>query len=310
MSASHTQQFSFRGFSRFALAVGLLLVMAEFLLHLRVVRDRLPMPNPYYIADVESKARLMAATLREHAHVDALFIGSSVVGRGFDACLFDAELRCRAGVHAISFNGWMSGLKPSCVEFYLHHFWQPRVTPRVLFQGVRLVTMDADALPPEYEAFQRGRYERLWMAPPSVLNRLKLQALDNVRLYRYKAFLPEYLRDFRWPPNRMRGPALTARGQVAHSVRPLEARGGEGLPTQEDLARLGWYTLKYEGDWGEERLAKGARAIRGVGARHRLCACEHARTLGALQRAGGRQPLRGLLGPHARAGGRNRGPLC
>ena len=258
-----TKQFCFRPFTGFLLGVCLLVAGVEGLLRIRWVRDSLPMPNPYYIGDVEGKARLMEATLREHNRVDALFIGSSVVGRGFDACLFDAELMRLAGVDVVSFNGWMSGLKPSCVAFYLDRFWGPRVAPRVIFQGVRLVTMDADALPPEYKAFRRGRYEKLWMTKtPTAIGRAKLWALDHVRLYHYRSFLPEYLRDFRWPPHRIRGAELTARGQVAHSVRPVEAGDIEGLPTEEDLARLGWYTLRYEGNRGGARLEKGQDALR------------------------------------------------
>ncbi len=257
-----TQQFSFKPFAGFALGVLTLVAAAEVLLRVRCVRDRLPMPNPYYIADVEGKARLMEATLREHGRVDVLFIGSSVVGRGFDAELFDAELRRLDGVDVVSFNGWMSGLKPSCVAFYLDRFWAPNVTPRIIFQGVRLVTMDADALPEEYSAFQRGRYERLWMESPSAIGRLSLWALDHMRLYHYRSFLPEYLRDFRLPPHRIRGAELTPRGQVAQSVRPAEAKDITGLPTEEDLARLGWYTLKYEGERGGVRLKKGKDALR------------------------------------------------
>jgi len=210
-----TKQFRFRSFLPFALAVLAVVAACEGALRVSALRERLPLVSAYYVAEVETQAALLADALEELGRVDVLFTGSSVVGHGVHAELFDREVARLTGQEVRSFNGWQCALMPSCVEFYLHHFWFKRVRPKTLVQGVRLLYLRSDYRPGEHAALKCGRYERLWLdaTPP---NRVRLWGLDHVALYRYRGSLQLCLTDFSWPPWLRQGLEFDSRGGIVH----------------------------------------------------------------------------------------------
>ncbi len=238
---------AWRGGRRFAVALALTLAACEALLHVPAVRNAVPMPNPYYHASVETRARVLERFLARQGGVDVLFVGSSAVGAGVVPRMFDEVFRAKAQHEVASFNGWLSGLNPDPARLYLEKWWFERVTPRVVVQGVRYCELMSNQAAKDYDRFQLSRLEPLWLrGDPWGLVHAWL--IEHVQLLHYAGFLPMYLRDFDWPPNRPRGGAVHADGS------PVDARGAEGekpkrLPTPEEAKRLHGYEVSYTEPW-------------------------------------------------------------
>ena len=259
---NNTKQFSFRGFLPFVLAVTAVVAVCEGALYCRPLRERIPLLPPYYVAEVETQAVLAEEVLRETGEIDCLFIGSSVVGHGIRAELFDRELERLTGDRMSSFNGWACALMPSCVEFYLHNFWLKRFRPKVIVQGVRLLYLRSDYTPCEHAALKRGRHERLWLAP-SAANGFRVWALNHVMLYRYRGSLRACLRDFNWPPAIGHGVVFDARGGIAHE-NTCQAPDAAGLAAADPERWEAHTFIRYARET-TDRYPRGLAALRRVG---------------------------------------------
>jgi len=256
-----TRNFRWGSFAGFALGVLGVLVAAEGLLHLRWVRDRLPMPNPYYIATVEGHGRLLEKVVRERGGVDVFFMGSSAVGRGVNAAQFELECGRLTGQEVTAFNGWLSQGLPDPARFYYRHFWARRVVPRLVAHGIRYTELISRTEAGNFDRFERGRFEGLW-GRDDAFSRFRLWGMDHVRFLYYRSFLPEFLRDFRLPPRAPRGAPLDERGMAL----PLPPRIGghsiEGMVTPEQAREIYGYEIAYLYPPTPERCAIGLNVLR------------------------------------------------
>lgn len=199
-----------RSMVRPTLAVLLLLGLVEASLHVPAVRRWLPMPDPFYAPGVEARVRCIETFIARQAQPDVVFLGSSVMGAGVIPGQFDAAVLAAGGEPVLSFNLWMTGLNCDPVRLYWERFWRQRCRPRQIIQGIRLIELGAG--PAEtYDRFALGRIERHWIR---LGRKEKVLAwlFEHMGLLYYSGFMPAYLRDMPWPPNRARGAPLDDRG--------------------------------------------------------------------------------------------------
>jgi hypothetical protein len=171
-----------------ALAV---VVLVEVLLRLPQAEATLGAPELFYHPGVQERMDALERTQSAYGPVDILFVGSSVVRTNLRPFDFDAALAA-AGYEVVSFNGGLSSMEIDPARVYLENLWLPRAEPGMVVQAVRYEDL-VDAEPAtEFEPFESGRYEKLWVSD-SPMARLQTAALDNLRLVQYAGLLTEAL---------------------------------------------------------------------------------------------------------------------
>ncbi len=189
-----------------ALAV---VIVVEALMHVEVIRERLPVPKPYYSDNVEFRLRTLESTLAENGKIDLLFIGSSVVRTDFRPLLFDRVHARQTGEPVVSFNGGLSDLNPDRTRLYLEHFYLPRFTPKAVLQGVRYSEVLNAEPADKFELFQNGYLEKIWLED-AVLSPVAAWLINTMQLLYYKGVIPA---------------ALGRRYSLRWTVFPVDRRG-------------------------------------------------------------------------------------
>lgn len=215
-----------------ALAV---LAAAEAALQVEAVRERLPMPIPYYSDNVEPRRRALARMGDREGGVDLLLVGSSVVRTNLSPLVFDAALEAAAGSDLRSFNGGLSGLVPDQARLYLERFFLPRCRPRLVLQGIRLEELEHTEEATAFRRLERARLERAWL-DGGVWGGLRSAAIERIQLVRYRGVMTDFLRRERWPPGKNLGYAIDRRGFAVAEGRLQRAAPGPLRPYGETAA--------------------------------------------------------------------------
>jgi len=172
------------------IGVGVLLV-AEAGLRLPAVEAVVGPPDIFYHPGVTERLEVLDDLQQAGLAVDVLFVGSSVVRTNISPLVFDASV-AEADIEVVSFNVGLSALRPDPVLLYLDELWLDAVEPRVVVQAVRYEDLADAVAVDEFEPFDGGRYEQLWLSD-SPLARVQEAALSSSRLLQYAGVLTELL---------------------------------------------------------------------------------------------------------------------
>jgi len=238
------------------------------------------MPNPYFVERMEAHGRLLDSIVAERGGIDVFFMGNSVTGTNADIRSFEQEMLRLTGKSVSGFNGWLVAVSPHQAFFYYRHFWRPRVSPRIVVFGVSYHDLLNLGRAEDFWLFKRGRFESLWLRNDRSA-RARAWLMQNVKLYYYKSFLPENLRDFRLPFNGPRGGPIDEYGMAIIGPK-ADVRKVFDFSTPEEGREIHGYAVVYETPPTRERcklslstIREAARYCRQQGARFVLVNLPH-----------------------------------
>ena len=188
-----------------------LLLATELALRWEPIEAYFP-PRPYHSDEVELRRLAMRKLQRSTGPIDVLFVGNSSVRTAVSPLVFDRVV-ANGGRRVLSYNGSLSGIPPSAVNFFLRHFYLEEIQPRIVFEAVTLAALKRPITPERWDALTSGPLEQAWRSEQP-LDPLRVFGMRHSRLLYYRGVLGGTFRD-------------VARPILGFEALPMDERGFE-----------------------------------------------------------------------------------
>jgi hypothetical protein len=176
-------------------AIVVLLALIELTLRIPFVQNALPIRTHLHEPGVVVRLQTLERLKLHYGHIDALFIGSSIVRCNIRPLLFDDLIQRETGAKVVSFNAGMSGLWPAAVRLYAERLWIPEARPRLVVQGIRYGELVPSPRARKYDEIVTSPVESAW-EEPGLSAWLRANTYRHLHLLQYRGVWPMWLRRF------------------------------------------------------------------------------------------------------------------